>query len=292
MGKFIDRTGQRFGRLVVIGLATYRIRGGTTWRCRCDCGREKIARSADLSAGDVTTCGAHRGLRFIDLTGQRFGELVVIGIARHKIRGRPAWRCLCDCGREKTAAGDTLRAGDVTTCGAHRSARFLALHSAPQEKKRKYPIGSDTNSRIYTIWRAMKMRCYSRSHKALPRYGGAGIVVCDEWQHFEGFRQWALASGYAPTLTLDRVDNERGYEPSNCRWATRFEQSRNRRRPILSVMAFGETKAVIDWAKDPRCTIGYTSLLRRLAKGISPEAAITRQKRKARATPDEKGRPG
>lgn len=101
--------------------------------------------------------------------------------------------------------------------------------------------------RLYTIWCGMRRRCNSPNDEAYPRYGGRGIAVCPEWNDYAAFRSWALASGYADHLTIDRRDNDRGYEPGNCRWATYAEQNRNygRNRPIEYA---GRTALIGDFA--------------------------------------------
>lgn len=90
------------------------------------------------------------------------------------------------------------------------------------------------NERLYNIWCKMRSRCNRETDAAYPRYGGRGITVCAEWDDYAAFRAWALANGYADHLTIDRRDNDRGYEPGNCRWATYAEQNRNygRNRPV------------------------------------------------------------
>ncbi len=86
-----------------------------------------------------------------------------------------------------------------------------------------------TQTRLYNIWTLMKRRCGRQSHPDYPRYGARGITVCPQWQSFPAFQSWALANGYSPDLTIDREDNDRGYEPGNCQWITRTQQNRNRR---------------------------------------------------------------
>lgn len=86
-----------------------------------------------------------------------------------------------------------------------------------------------SHTRLYRIWADMKTRCLNPNHKWFSHYGGRGINVCDDWTSFEPFMAWALNNGYSDALTLDRIDNDRGYEPSNCRWATQQEQSLNKR---------------------------------------------------------------
>lgn len=219
--------------------------------------------------------------KLINLTGQRFGELQVLRLAEEKINNRPAWICLCDCGLTRVVRSEHLRCGDAKSCGTHRTKLFLASLGLGSQTKRMYPPGSDTKSRLYTLWRAMLWRCTDPSHAAYARYGGRGITVCDSWTKFSGFREWAMTSDYADELTIDRINNDLGYEPSNCRWATPREQARNRRRNV-AVTAFGETKLMIDWPEDPRCVVSYATLSKRLSAGQQAEFALTASEAEAR----------
>lgn len=221
--------------------------------------------------------------KIIDLTGLRFAELTVERMADVKIKSRPAWVCLCDCGERKTVAGESLKAGEVKCCGKHKTRVCLAsMKARAKDQNRKYPVGTDSQSRLYTLWRALLLRCGNPKHEAYDRYGGAGVTICPAWQTFAGFREWALANGYEPHLTLDRKDNDGIYEPGNCRWATAKEQARNRRNNVY-LTAFGETRLLIEWSEDARCRVDVSKLRKRLHGGQPPEFAMTATETQARS---------
>lgn len=128
--------------------------------------------------------------------------------------------------------------------------------------------------RIYSIWSAMRYRCNNQKHWAYARYGGRGIKVCDRWSTPECFYQ---DMGFPPVgTTLDRIDNDGGYSPDNCRWATKAEQVRNKCNNRF-FSAFGDTKILAEWARDPRCVVSYAALAGRVnGQDWSPEGALTR----------------
>ncbi len=154
----------------------------------------------------------------IDLAGQRFGRWLVLSYT-----GEMRWLCRCDCGTEKDVHGASLRRGATQGC--------ISCHPALGNRR----THGERRTRLYNIWSGMIYRCENPNADAYLRYGGRGISICPEWRSsYESFRDWARSNGYAAHLTIDRINNDRGYEPNNCRWATFAEQNRNygRNRPI------------------------------------------------------------
>jgi hypothetical protein len=159
----------------------------------------------------------------------------------------------------------------ATISESHRN----AIIESNRLTKRKYPVGSDTYTRLYTIWKNMMRRCSDPKDHAYPRYGGRGIGVCLNWQRYEPFRAWALSAGYQDDLEMDRRENGRGYAPDNCRWVKRRVNALNRSDNLPHISAFGEAKQISTWHDDPRCRVTYRTLWRRLAAGWPPEQAIS-----------------
>lgn len=121
-----------------------------------------------------------------------------------------------------------------------------------------------TGTRLYRIWQNMKARCYGKYSREYDNYGGRGITVCDEWRNsYEKFKEWALNNGYEENLTLDRIDVNGNYEPSNCQWITNKEQQNNRRDNVYYEFG-GETKSLSQWSEE--LGICYKTLQKRIRK--------------------------
>lgn len=175
----------------------------------------------------------------LDLTGQRFGRLVVE--ARDLSYKKAAyWICKCDCGGSTTVQSTHLRSGATQSCGCLNSENV---------RKRRTSHGS-SRSKLYRTWCSMKDRCYREKNKHYENYGGRGITVCQEWKEsFEAFETWAMANGYRDDLTIERIDVNGNYEPSNCKWATNKEQQNNRRNNHFLTYD-GKTQTIAQWAEE------------------------------------------
>lgn len=156
----------------------------------------------------------------IDITGRRFGRLVAIRQVGSTEQGNAIWLCKCDCGKETEVRSVILRNGVTKSCGCYRS-------EYQREQQTKH--GKST-TRMARIWYNMKERCLNRNNTSFANYGGRGITVCKEWlADFDNFYRWAICNGYRDDLTIDRINVNGNYEPNNCRWIPKGEQSRNRR---------------------------------------------------------------
>lgn len=131
-----------------------------------------------------------------------------------------------------------------------------------------------TYPKLKQLWVSMRGRCNTRSSGSYHRYGAQGIKICPEWDDYKVFEKWAEENGYKQGLSLDRIDNNKGYSPDNCRWITRKGQLRNRTNNKL-LTAFGETKCLSEWVEDDRCTVNFNTLWKRLWRAWDTEAAIT-----------------
>ncbi len=156
--------------------------------------------------------------RLIDLTDRQFGLLKVRGRSTEKAI-RVKWVCVCECGNVVVVEGQHLRNGSTISCGCYHKDEL-------SKRKRKHGY---SETRLYSIWCGMRGRCLSEKHRAYHYYGGRGITICNEWLDFTNFRNWALANGYSDNLEIDRINNNLGYEATNCRWITHAENMKNLR---------------------------------------------------------------
>jgi hypothetical protein len=200
----IDLTGKRFGHWVVRAYA-----GRAHWSCLCDCGALVDVRGTSLREGRSKSCGCRL---LIDLTGKRFGRWTVVAYARGQ-----KWHCVCDCGTRRVVRGQCLRTGESRSCGCLHKELVKARHT-------KHGM---CGSREYHSWQSMKARCLNPNNPNYEKYGGRGIRPCEEWLPFVPF--FADMETRPPGCSLDRIDVNGNYEPSNCRWADAKQQARNQR---------------------------------------------------------------
>lgn len=192
----------------------------------------------------------------IDMIGKRFTRLVVVSEIKPHIKpsGQKVamYKCLCDCGNYTIVPGTHLRSGHSQSCGCLKA----------EQKKHG-------TTRLARIWRNMIQRCNDPNSASYKRYGARGITVCDSWvENYEIFKLWAKKAGYEDGLTLDRIDNTKGYEPVNCRWATYKEQANNKSNNLLLTYK-GETHTASEWADV--YGIDVSKIYRRKSKGWSDD---------------------
>lgn len=169
---------------------------------------------------------------FIDLTNKRFGRLIALKSERKN--GRVRWLCRCDCGNIKSIQSTHLRSGASKSCGCLQ--KEINIANLTQH--------GQTRSSLHNRWKAIKQRCLNPKNTRYNDYGGRGITLCEEWLDYKTFSKWCYENNYSCDLELDRIDNNKGYNPENCRWTTSSINNRNRRDTVyidnLSLKEFSE----------------------------------------------------
>ncbi len=198
---------------------------------------------------------------FIDHTGQIFSNLTVIERAKNNKWGQVRWKCKCICGNTTIAHASHLKNGSTKSCGCIRNKLLI---------KRNLTHGMYSTPE-YKTWSGIIQRCTNPTEKAFENYGGRGITVCDEWKH--DFMAFFKDMGKRPSrnLTIERVDNNKGYFPKNCIWEDRKTQANNRRTNHL-ITINGVIKTIAQWAR----TIGISQdiISQRLKRNWETERAI------------------
>lgn len=198
--------------------------------------------------------------KFNDLSGKRFGRLVVIKDTGKRNKSKKIlWLCKCNCGNIVEVVAQSLTSGDTKSCGCLKA-----------EKIRTHNM-SDT--RLYKTWADMLSRCRNKKSSNYEYYGGRGVKVCDDWVSFENFSKWATNNGYREDLLIDRIESSGDYEPGNCRWVTRDIQDNNKRNSIR-IQINGQIFTLKQLSK--AAGISYQAMLERFRSGQTGEKLLSR----------------
>lgn len=262
MGKFIDLKGKKFGMLFVVNNTNKKDKSGSIiWLCKCDCGNLIEISTSALKRPERKSCGCLMN-KHKSLLNKKFGKLKVIEeLSFDKQQHSYKCICKCDCGNEIIVNANNLTSNKTLSCGCYRKDVL--------KNRKKH---GDTNKRLYHIWNGMKQRCYNEHSKNYTNYGKRGIKVCDEWlENYLNFKQWALKNGYRDDLSIDRINNNKGYYPENCRWETAKVQANNTRNTkILTIN--NKTLSLQQWSEI--VGIKSSTILARLNRGWSKHDSV------------------
>ena len=202
--------------------------------------------------------------------GERFGKLTAVEMT-HKVsksgRKRAHWVCKCDCGGSAVVDSGNLRNGNSTQCWDCRS---MAI--SQNKRTHHHSIGSPNYGKLYYTWQAMRARCNNPNNKAYPRYGGAGVSVCERWDKFENFAE-DMGEPPTPDHSIDRVDSAGNYEPDNCRWLHISKQSGNRKSNVVFEYD-GKEQTLADHCRDH--DLPYHTIKARILRGWAPDEAMSK----------------
>ena len=262
---FTDLTGHTFGFWTVISVAprdTWQNCSRAHWICRCKCGRERSIPTNNLRNGASTQCRSCSLAKRIhtpqNLTGARFGNWVVIKHAPASKDGKTRWQCRCNCGRESVVRAASLLAGRSTQCKSCSGSTNRLVHGKSQSPE-------------YAAWRSIHARCENTNNIGYGNYGGRGLTVCERWQSFDAFYK-DMGPRPGTGFSVERIDNTRGYSPTNCMWATQKQQHRNK-RTNRRITFQGKTQCLQDWAAETG--LSRQCISHRLKRGWTIESALT-----------------
>lgn len=210
--------------------------------------------------------------KFVDLTGKRFGRLIVIEKSDKIIypNGKTSvtWLCRCDCGENVIVESKSLKSGNTKSCGC-----FRKEHSSEKFKKHNM-----YGTRIYGIWAQMVQRCTNKKSDSRGIYIKRGIKICKEWRESpEEFIKWSMENGYEDTLTIDRINNDKGYSPENCRWVN-YETQANNKRNTIYIEYNGKKQTLREWCDE--LELPYNTIRNRYKKKWETERMFTQPIRK------------
>lgn len=178
-------------------------------------------------------------MKFKDLSGQKFGRLTALYRLHNYHKKCTYWLCICDCGNLKIIKYIHLTSGHTKSCGCLQK-------EIVYKQSTKHGL---EGTRLYNTYYNMRSRCYNKNNKEYKNYGGRGITICDEWLNdFMAFYNWSINNHYQENLTIDRIDNDVGYSPSNCRWVNNTSQQRNKRNNNI-ITINNESHCLSEWCE-------------------------------------------
>lgn len=275
MSKKTDLTGQRFGRLTALNYV-----GNGKWECKCDCGNIIQVFKGTLlrDNGTIKSCGCVYADELKKEIGIRKDHLEIIGVKQYGRKGRVVVRC--DCGTIKEMTLSQFKNTSVHSCGC------IGVLKGSDNPNFQHGM---SRTRIYGVYRDMYNRCYNENDISYSNYGGRGITICPEWLGDNGiknFSEWAYSNGYDENAergecTIDRIDVNGNYEPSNCRWTNTETQSNNKSSNRYFEID-GVTKTLSEWCREYG-NLCVQSVWHRIENGMDIKSALTKPMRKKKS---------
>ena len=201
----------------------------------------------------------------MDLTNKKYGKLLVLKKSKSKYKNNITWDCLCDCGNKIVVTTANLNSHRVCSCGCLKIEKLVQRSTKHNQR----------HTHLYEVWKSMKQRCYNPKLKVYKNWGARGIKICEDWLNdFQSFYDWSMTNGYKDELTIDRIDVNGNYEPSNCRWVDRKTQAANTRLAKL-ITINGESKCIAEWCRI--YNVNRATYNSRVRRGLSAEEALTKK---------------